>query len=258
MNDVFGVHATGESFGSIEPVTPSWEEYDSHTYLRLTPELRGQVYGPKIGTEPAITDTRHPVLDGFDDTDILPFGGRIEVVQIEEEADVPVTLIPAFPIFPPETAWMRQPTSSTPALVLKTTSAGGRVAYLATDVDRCFGRYNLPDHGDLLANIVRWVANDHIPLHVDGPGLIDCHLYHQPGRLILHVINLTNAATWRPPVHELIPLGPFKVSLQLPEDVVAAEAKYLVSGHTAKVSSQNGWVTVEVSSITAHEVLVIS
>lgn len=258
LKEIFGVHASGESFGSIKAATPSWEEYDSHTYLRLTPELRGQVYGPKMGTEPAITGTRHPVLNGFDETDILPFGGRIEVVQREEEAEIPVTLIPAFPIFPPETSWMRQPTSSTPALVLKTTAAGGRVAYLPADIDRCFGRYNLPDHGNLLENIIRWVANDRIPLKVDGPGLIDCHLYCQPGRLILHVINLINAATWRPPVHELIPLGPFKISLQLPEDVAATEVKYLVSGRTAKVSFQDGWVIVEISSITDHEVLVIS
>jgi hypothetical protein len=36
------------------------------------------------------------------------------------------------------------------------------------------------------------------------------------------------------------------------------EVKHLVSGQTANVSSQNGWVTVEISSITDHEVLVIS
>ena len=31
-----------------------------------------------------------------------------------------------------------------------------------------FARDNLPDHGNLLANLVRWAAHDNIPLTVDG------------------------------------------------------------------------------------------
>ena len=44
-----------------------------------------------------------------------------------------------------------------------------------------------PTTANLLANIFRWAAADRIPLEVRGPGLIDCHLYRQPGRLILHL-----------------------------------------------------------------------
>lgn len=67
-----------------------------------------------------------------------------------------------------------------------------RVAYLAVDIDRRYAHTNLPDHGNLLANIVRWAVGDRIGLEVHGPGLIDCHLYRQSGRLILHLVNLTN------------------------------------------------------------------
>jgi hypothetical protein len=59
----------------------------------------------------------------------------------------------------------------------------------------------------LLANLVRWAAASRIPLEVRGAGLIDCHLYRQPGRVILHLVNLTNAGAWRSPVDELIPVG---------------------------------------------------
>jgi len=34
-------------------------------------------------------------------------------------------------------------------------------------------------------------------LSVEGPGPIDCHLYQQPGRLILHLVNLTGAGAAR-------------------------------------------------------------
>src|SRR5438876_990471 len=93
-------------------------------------------------------------------------------------------------------------------LMLNDRAGHGRVAFLPADLDRRFARDNLPDHGDLLANLIRWAARDHIPLSVEGAGLVDCHLYRQPGRLILHLVNLTSAGAWRQPVHELIPVGP--------------------------------------------------
>ena len=103
------------------------------------------------------------------------------------------------------------------------------MANLPADIDQCFGRDNLPDHGNLLANIFRWVAADRIPLDVRGAGLIDCHLYRQPGRLILHLVNLTNEGTWRAPLDELIAVGPLAVRVKLPDDVKGHGAQYLVS-----------------------------
>ncbi len=93
---------------------------------------------------------------------------------------------------------MRQPTSDIPGLVLSEHGAS-RVAYLPADIDRRYAREHLPDHARLIANIVRWVANETVPLAVEGTGFIDCHLYEQPGRTILHVVNLTSEATWRAP-----------------------------------------------------------
>jgi hypothetical protein len=62
---------------------------------------------------------------------------------------------------------------------------------MPADIDRRFAKDNLPDHARLLENLVRWAADGAIPLEVAGPGLIDCHLYRQPGRMILHLVNLT-------------------------------------------------------------------
>ena len=87
---------------------------------------------------------------------------------------------------------MRQPKTDIPAIVVNERPGRGRVAYLPADLDRRYGRGNLPDHANLLANLVRWTAREDFPLHVQGPGLIDCHLYRQPGRMILHLVNLTS------------------------------------------------------------------
>jgi hypothetical protein len=247
--------------GSAGGADPSWESWARHSYLRLAPELRAGVYGPQVGTEPPIEEAaggqRHPALAGFDETDILPFGGRLDVVRAEPTALVPLTFVPPFPIYPPETSWMRDPKSSLPALILNERPGGGRVAYLPADVDRCYGRDNLPDHGRLLANLVRWAARDRVPLQVDGAGPLDCHLYRQADRLVLHLVNLSNPGAWRQALHELIPVGPFSVSVRLPEGVGGRSARLLVGEGSASTTVADGWASFEVASIVDHEVVVI-
>jgi hypothetical protein len=137
------------------------------------------------------------------------------------------------------------------------TPGGGRVAFLPADLDRRFGRDNLPDHGDLLANLIRWAAKDNIPLVVEGAGLLDCHLYQQPGRLIFHLVNLTSAGTWRQPVHELISIGPLQVRLKLPAAVRGSRGRRLVAGGDVPVASAAGWCRFEIGSILDHEVIVL-
>ncbi|MEO8368437.1 MAG: alpha-amylase family protein [Candidatus Solibacter sp.] len=229
-----------------------------HTYLRLHPELRGGVYGPRNGKEPAATGTRHAALKGFEETDIIPYGGTLAPLRVDPGAATLLTFVPAFPVYPPETAWMREPDSGIPGLVVSEAAGGGRVAYLGADLDRRYLRELMPDHANLLANVVRWAAQDSIPLHVEGVGLVDCHLYQQEARAILHVVNLTSAATWRAPIDELIPVGPFRVRVRLPRGVSARSAKLLVSNATAPVTVARGWAELQVKSILDHEVIVLA
>jgi len=178
-------------------------------------------------------------------------------MRTDPAVTVPLNFVPVFPIYPPETAWMRTPKTDIPGLALNT-KGKARIAYMAADLDRRYGRENLPDHGDLLANLLRWVTADHIPFELHGLGLIDCHLYRQPGRVIVHLVNLTNAGTWRAPVDELIPVGPLEIRLRLPNDVPGRRAQFLVSIARAAVTNRQGWAVVEMKSIADHEVLVIS
>jgi hypothetical protein len=250
LADLFGAHAPGPDFGR-KVVSQSF-----HTYLRLTPELRAQVWGPKTGDEPRAAGQRHPVLRGFEETDILPFGGTLVSMRVDPGATVPLTFIPPFPIYPPETAWMREPKTDIPGLILNT-KGQARIAYLPADIDRRYARDNLTDHAHLLTNIVRWCIDDRLPLEVQGPGLIDCHLYRQDHRLILHLVNLTNEATWRAPMDELIAVGPMQVKLKLPAGIHANNIQCLVSGAKPPLNLRQGWATFELKSIADHEVAVI-
>lgn len=252
LAELFGAHTVTDSV--VRRQTPQTQ----HTYLRLTPELRSRVYGPKAGNEPAVTRGRHAVLRGFDETDILAYGGGLEPLRVDQSATVLATFIPAFPTFPPEDAWMREPRTTIPGLMVNEIAGRGRVAFLPADLDRRYGRDNLPDHGDLLANLVRWAAGDGIPLHVEGAGFVDCHLYRQPSRLVLHLVNLTNAGTWRAPVDELIRVGPLNVRVRVPAELSGNRVRLLVSRRPTKGVVKSGWTHFELPTILDHEVVVIS
>ncbi len=209
------------------------------------------------GTEPQITGERHPTLAKFAETDILPFGGRIELVRVDETVSTPLTYLPEFPSHPPELSWIREPDDPHPCMVLNESTGGGRVAYLPVSIDFCYARYNLPDQGELIAQVVRWAANDVIPVEVVGPGMIDCHLYRQRDRIILHLVNLTSAGTWRSPVEELIPVGPLRVSVTIPDEIQGTSLKSLVSDKNPYISKDGSVVRFVIASITDHEICVI-
>jgi hypothetical protein len=253
LADLFGAHVMNPDTSKRRQATQV-----QHTYLRLTPELRSRVYGPKAASEPAITGERHPVLKGFDETDILLFGGALDALRLDHGATVLATWIPPFPTFPPEDTWMRVPRTDIPGLIVNDVAGRGRTAFLPADLDRRYGRDNLPDHGNLLANLVRWAAGDRIPLRVDGAGFVDCHLYRQQDRLVLHLVNLTNAGTWRASVDELIPIGPLTVHVRVPADVRGSRLQLLVSQRSAKPVVKDGWVHFELPTILDHEVAVIA
>src|SRR6185369_8102873 len=134
----------------------------------------------------------------------------------------------------------------------------GRVAFLVADIDRRYAVDGLPDHGNLLANLVRWAADDRFPVKVDGPGLLDCHVYRQKDRLIVHLVNLTTSGGPRGPVEEIIPVGPVTVSLKIPAGLERKTVRLLVSQpKNPSVRFGRGQVIVELPRLFAHELIVV-
>jgi hypothetical protein len=245
LSDLLGIHHTGQRLGLEGQHSANWEVHSGHTYLRL----------------PHNQEIRHPILTGFQGTDILAFGGTLQQVDLLPGAQAVATYIPAFPIYPPEFSWMPTPSSGAPeadipAIVVRDHPAGGRTVYLAADVDRCYGRRGLPDHGDLLANAVRWAARDTFPLRVDGPGYVDCHLYRQGGRLILHLINLSGCNAWPAYLEEHLPVGPLRVSVRLDGDFRPGSARSRVGDRVLDLEMTDGWATVELPTLVDHELIV--
>jgi len=257
LSDLFKTHCIKDDRGKNQEIGNRMDT-TLHSYLRIHPEMRKNVYGPQTGTEPDIIGERHAVLTGFELTDIFPFGGILTSKRVDPGAQTLMTFIPAFPIYPPETAWMREPVTDIPGLIINTQPNGSRIAFMPADIDRQFARHNLPDYGNLLTNIIRWTTKDDIPIAIKGPGLIDCNIYKQPGRLIIHLVNLTSAATWRQPLDEYIPVGSITVKVKLPGDVTGEFPNLMVAGQRIVADVSGGWSQFQITSILNHELVVLS
>ncbi len=251
LDHLLGIGRTGKRHGVEGEHTSSWDIHTVHTYLRLVPEL-GQPASPTGDT------TRHPILAGFDETDTVAFGGTLEDIAPEAGVGVLATYIPAFPIYPPEFSWMHEPRTDIPAIVVREHPAGGRIVYFAADIDRCYGRQHLPDHANLLANAVRWAARDTLPLTVEGPGYLDCHLYRQKGRVILHIVNLSACRAWPGYIEETLPVGPLRITLRLDDGFRPQRAALQVSMLTLPVRITENLALVELPAIVDHEMLVFT
>ena len=99
------------------------------------------------GKEPALAGRRHPMLAGFDETDIIAFGGALPPLKVDEGAVCrsPSSLSSRLSAGDCMDA---MPDSGIPGLVVNETAAGSRIAYLAADLDRRYQRELLPDHAN--------------------------------------------------------------------------------------------------------------
>ncbi|WP_460809886.1 hypothetical protein [Microlunatus endophyticus] len=255
LADLFGVHLTGESFGARSLADFNIETHARHSYLRLTPELRARFDGPSDTSAPEPVGSRHPVVTGLDETDLIAFGGYLPVAQVED-AEVLATFVPDFPIYPPETSWMREPRTEVPAIIAKQLPAGGRLVWLLADLDRSYARDEQPDHATIIGNAVRWAIGDRPAFTIDADGLVSASLYGQPGRRILHLTN--RVLTSRVPGREahLVPVGPVAVRVRH-EGPTEPRITSRVTGVELTGKAEDGYVSFEVDKITDHEVIVI-
>ena len=244
LADVFGAHSAGEARGGYTGQVSAWSSSEGHTYL----ERRDRDVPAGLA---------QPIFDGLEDTSVLPFGGRLTVVRPLPDTQLALWWVPPYPASPPEDV-RRRPGESLPALLLRTPRGAGRVAFFPADIDRCFNRDRLPDHGRLLANVVRWVTPAPMSVDVHGAGLLDVHLYRQDHRLVLHIVNLTNPAAWRAPATELYPVGPLEIHVRPPAGMLVRAARCLVdSSQRLTLSATADDLQFVVGRVLDHEVVVV-
>jgi hypothetical protein len=133
----------------------------------------------------------------------------------------------------------------------------GRVVYFPTDLDRTFWETSNQDHLALLRNAVLWAANAPPPLAVKGPGMLDVSYWRQKNSVTAHLVNLTNPMAMKGYMREILPAGPYAVSIALPAGATAKAVKLLEAARPAEARQENGRMIVEIPQVVVHEVVAI-
>ena len=205
-----------------------------------------------------------PLLEGIGDTDLIPNEGALIEVKAAASHAVPLTLIP--PVIAHDGATISIPeysairaTTNIP-VVTRGACGKGRVVYFANTMEGLYYHYGFPDLGRVLANAVRWALNEPMALEVEAPDYVDVTHMGQPGRALVHLVNLPldkplNTG-WRHPGRNLVEVRDIVVRLRLSAGQRVKSARLASSETPLALSMHNGVVKIIVPKLADHEIVI--
>jgi hypothetical protein len=210
----------------------------------------------ETGVKNSYLTPRHPHLltRGLEDAPRIVAATQQITVRPHDTAKQPLTLVPSYPDLPMERVFTEQEHTDI-AMVFCRQVGKGRVVYFPMDLDRTFWEVLAADHQVLLANAVNWAAEENPPMTVQGPGLLDISYWRQQGSLTVHLVNMNNPMMMKGPYREILPAGPYTVSLAIPPGTKIGAVRLLESDMAAKTSRDGDRLVVEVPRIRLHEVI---
>jgi len=201
-----------------------------------------------------LEDHSHPLLAGLEDAGRMIHGVKRVEIRTAPGLRAPLMTVPTYPDLPMEEVYVRDTTATIPGVMIHPYGAG-RVVYFPWDIDRTFWEIMCQDHGIVLANAVRWAANEEQPLRVEGPGVLDVALWKQQSSVTVHLVNLSNPMMMKGPLREILPVGPQKVRVKLPDGAKARSVRLLVSEARAQWRQSGAWIETSTPPIGLHEVI---
>jgi hypothetical protein len=96
-----------------------------------------------------------------------------------------------------------------------------------------------------------------MPFRVEGPGTLDCHLYRQEERLILHIVNLSGADRHPGYIEEHLPVGPLDVEIVVPEGLQPTSVRSLTDSDVDHFAVRGRKIIFRVGRVCDHAVLVM-
>lgn len=207
--------------------------------------------GPNGNAAYARMERDHPILEGFENTRLLPFAEYY--VPLKPVRDAILTVLPPFPAFPPEMVYSRVEQTDQPALVLREQGAS-RMVYFPGDIDRAYWRSQNPDLSRLLVNSIRWMMNDAAPVSVAGEGMAEIFAWKTRPGFAVHLLNYNNPDMLRGWFTRAYPMGPQRVRMRLPPDAEISKVKLLRAGNDVPFSKAGRMVEFVIPSVTDYEV----
>ena len=203
-----------------------------------------------------IEDHSHPLVAGLESAGRIIHGVQRVGIRTAPGVRAPLMTVPSYPDLPMEEVYPRETRTDIPGVILRS-AAMGRVVYFPWDIDRTFWEVMSPDHGVVLANAVRWAANEEQPVRVEGPGILDVAVWRQSSSVAVHMVNLTNPMMLKGPFREILPVAGQTVRLRLPEGAAARDVRFLVSETRAQWRQSGVWIETTTPPIELHEVVAV-
>jgi hypothetical protein len=224
LADVFGIQRTGEIIGT-----------------------KGNPYYGRI-------EKRHPILDGFENTNWLPISElRVPIVSIPDPV---LTVVPGFVAYPPELAYPPVSQTKEPAVVLRE-QGNSRLAYFPGDIERTMWRSGNTDLSQLLQNTIRWVVSNEAPFTLTGDGLVETIGWETEAGFALHVLNYNNPNAHRGWLRKNYPLGEQRVKMQLPGSAKVQRVQLLRAGRDVPFHVETKSIEFAIPRVDDYEVAAI-
>jgi hypothetical protein len=214
----------------------------------------GELVGPNGNSAYARIERKHPILEGFSDTTLLPFAQHY--VPLQPISDPVLTVLPPFPAFPPEMVYPRITHTHQPAVVLSQRGAS-RLAFFPGDIDSSYWKSQNPDLSQMLLNAIRWICPQ-MPVSVSGNGVAEVFAWKTKAGLALHILNYGNPEMLRGWFTEPYPLGPQKVRITLPSGIKATTIQLLAAGTEVAVMSSGNTIQFTIPVVRDYEVAAIT
>jgi hypothetical protein len=176
-------------------------------------QTAGELQGPTLSPFYARIETPHPILDSFEDTQLLP--GAEYRVPVKTDGKLVMSVVPPYTASLPEKVFP-EVSRSTDAAVSVVEGLRNRAVYFAGDIERSFWRSGNPDIGVLLQNSIRWLLRDSMPVSAVGDGLFELFAWETAPGFALHVLNYTNPNMHRGWIRRSYPVGPLQVRFEIP------------------------------------------
>ncbi len=87
--------------------------------------------------------------------------------------------------------------------------------------------------------------------------MVDISYWRQKNSLAAHIVNMNNPMMMKGPYREMLPAGPYSVSLEIPAGAKTGAVRLLESGAVPKTSRDGARLVVEVPKIRLHEVVAV-
>jgi hypothetical protein len=224
------IGSVGKYSNSLNPYM-NWLDSNYHTYLVLA-------------------DREHEALKCFEDTEILPFGGKAQVVESDGTLQALAGLTSPIPIFPPEKAYINESDECNYVIYTGETRDGGKLVYLGADIAGVYCEFAFPDLKDLIGSLTKWASKE-MPAIVESEHHINCDVYHKDNKIIIHLVNLDGDESQIGTLTSNS--GIFDAKVIIGMSIRVKSVKSLVTGYTYSVKNQ----TIKIQPFQEHEVLVI-